>query len=306
MTPQEFYCIPSDGLIRVRFVDQTIINPPYIHTKRKAGEYIVYIIKHGEMRLREDREILTLKPGDFCILDKDRTHEGLKATECDYYYIHFSYPEFRLIQEPGDEIMKRLLHTRQDTLKSNPFSYEKCEDNLLYLPKYWHMPNKADWVKIEVLVQQAIQENYHSLENHKVLCALRIQEAFIEISRSFVTAWQEEYSKQLPGYYTKVQEILEWINKEYAQEITGDLLEVKFGKNFDYMNRIFKKAIGQTIFQYLTKVRINHAKILIINTPMRMGEVGEKVGFPDEYYFNRVFKKHVGVPPAAYAKTKII
>ena len=85
----EFYRINAQMLPKVNFVDETEIRPPYVHRKRRAGEQILYFIRHGEMHLLEDGKPLILKPGDVCLLDKDRTHEGTKATTCNYYYVHF-------------------------------------------------------------------------------------------------------------------------------------------------------------------------------------------------------------------------
>lgn len=81
----------------------------------------------------------------------------------------------------------------------------------------------------------------------------------------------------------------------------GERLGEEFDGNFDYMNRIFKRVTGQTIFQYLTAVRMEHAKRLIAQTTMHTGVIGQEVGYPDEYYFSKVFKRNVGMSPRAYA-----
>lgn len=77
----EFYRINAQMLPKVNFVDETEIRPPYVHRKRRAGEQILYFIRHGEMHLLEDGKPLILKPGDVCLLDKDRTHEGTKGDD---------------------------------------------------------------------------------------------------------------------------------------------------------------------------------------------------------------------------------
>lgn len=59
----------------------------------------------------------------------------------------------------------------------------------------------------------------------------------------------------------------------YAADISGERLEEEFDGNFDYMNRIFKRVTGQ------------------------------EVGYPDEYYFSKVFKRNVGMPPRVYAES---
>lgn len=300
----QLYQMNADILPMIHFIDDTIIRPPYVHKRRRSGEYIMYLIKHGEMYLTENERALTLKEGDICLLDPFLTHAGVKASTCDYYYIHFMHHALQLLPEQEEaNILELLLQMRFSSLKSDVLSYEKCEGNSLYLPKLWHVDDISLWMKIEKLLQAAKQENNNPMENYKLMCACQIQQVFIEISRGYFTSKSEAYTRKLPAYYHKVQALLEWLNSNFQTPVSGERLEQEFDGNFDYMNRVFKQVTGQTIFQYLTQVRIQHAKALLRHTPMKISEAGRRSGFPDEYYFSRIFKKHTGMSPASYAKS---
>jgi len=297
------YQMSANHLPSIRYIDNAVITPPYVHKQRCAEEYIMYIVRQGEMFLTEDKQEYNLKTGDICILDKNKTHMGNKASVCEYYYIHFNHEDIQLLNgEREQEVLDQMLQYRIDSLHSDIYSYDKCEDNQIFLPKLWHVKHKAVWIKLEELLYKAKQENYSPMENYKVMCACYVQQAFMEISRGFLDEEKDDLLPAFPSFYNTISEIAEWLHQEYAGEITRELLEQKFDYSYDYMNRMFKKIIGKTIFQYLTHIRINQAKMLILHTSMRMGEIGKKVGIPDEYYFNKIFKKHVGVPPASYAK----
>ena len=125
----------------------------------------------------------------------------------------------------------------------------------------------------------------------------------MEISRCFLDEAGDSQRSGRPVYYEMVGKMVEWLNQNYGKEVASPFLEELFGHNFDYMNRVFKKVNGKTVFQYLTQVRIHHAKLLLCNTSMKIGEIGKRVGFPDEYYFSRVFKKYTGISPAAFARS---
>lgn len=295
----EYYRMSAQLLPRIHFVDQTTLH--HIHRKRRAGEYIMYLVQRGEMHIEEDGIPMDLGEHDVCILHRDRTHVGTAATACEYYYIHFTHADFAPMSKRDDEALAFLLSVRLDSLKSDIFSYDKCENTQICLPSVFHLDDST-WIKVENLMKQAIQENYSPLENYKMTCACDIWQAFMEMSRSFLTGEQEKHSLRQPEYVHRVNEILEWLNREYQTEVTGERLEQEIGGNFDYLNRIFKKVTGQTVFQYLTQIRIARAKILILHTAMRISDIGRQVGFPDEYYFSRVFKKHVGMSPAAFSK----
>ena len=88
-----FYEYNSSFLPELRLADTETIEPPYVHRKRMPMEYIIYLVKSGEMYLAEDGVLYHLLPGDFLILDPDKTHVGKKATRCEYFYIHFQYSD---------------------------------------------------------------------------------------------------------------------------------------------------------------------------------------------------------------------
>ena len=296
-----FYRMNPRILPSVRLADSVVIEPPYVHRRRKADEYIVYLIKKGVMYLEEDGRAVTLQPGDVFVLDPRFTHVGVKASWCEYFYVHFRHPEIEPFEEEKG-FQKLLLENRQESIQSDIFSYEKCEGQSLYLPKHYHMADYSSLVKVTELLNEAVENNTTQLENYKTMLACKILEAFVEIGRSYVSTETVAYVEEQPRSYRNVQEMLNYLNREYAGDITGQLLEKELGGNFDYMNRTFKKVTGQTIFRYLNRVRINHAKALILNSPWKMSKIGESVGFPDEYSFSRVFKKYTGKSPTEYAR----
>lgn len=299
-----FYYIEGDTLPKVRLADCTTIAPPYIHRKRKASEYILYLIKKGDMHLKENGKELKLLPGDVCILDPRYQHEGITSSWCEYYYIHFSNQKMVDIAE-DEQLWNCLVENRQKALQSDIYSYEMCEQTKIYLPKQYHFENYSSLLKVYELLEEAKRQNEEKKEYYKILCACKVQEALAEISRCFTSTQILNQKETLPKFYPIVQEVLTLLNNEYKEKISSEFLEKRFNRNFDYMNRVFKQITGKTIFQYLTDVRINKAKMLLLSSALTIAEVGEKSGFPDEYYFSRVFKKITGESPTAYMKKSL-
>ena len=68
----------------------------------------------------------------------------------------------------------------------------------------------------------------------------------------------------------------------------------------NYVSLIFKQETGQTITDYLTRVRMEEAKRLLKLFDMKILEVSERVGFENPSYFSSVFKKYTGMLPQKY------
>ena len=67
-------------------------------------------------------------------------------------------------------------------------------------------------------------------------------------------------------------------------------------------SHIFKQVTGTTPKKFIELRRIEVAKELLLSSELSITEIGASVGYGDPYYFNRVFKKNVGIPPRAYIK----
>jgi AraC-like DNA-binding protein/ligand-binding sensor protein len=73
-----------------------------------------------------------------------------------------------------------------------------------------------------------------------------------------------------------------------------------------YFCKMFKKATGLTFTDYLSRVRVEKAKTLLLNPHLRISEIAYDVGFQSLTHFNRMFRKIVGESPTAYRDSKSV
>ncbi len=97
-------------------------------------------------------------------------------------------------------------------------------------------------------------------------------------------------------------EIVEYLNEHIAESINLDRLTKRFLINRNKLNEIFMKESSMTCMNYLLKLRLDLAKVMLTNTEIPIGEVSNRVGFEDPNYFAKVFKKHIGMSPKSYRK----
>jgi two-component system response regulator YesN len=123
----------------------------------------------------------------------------------------------------------------------------------------------------------------------------RIKDRFSQKSEETV----EEASKYSPF----VSAIITDIEENYSQKISLEDYAEKFKMTPEYISRIFSKELGVTFSNYLTEIRINKAKKLLIDKNYKIYEVACMVGYNDVQYFCRVFKKVSGVSAKEYVIT---
>lgn len=288
-------------LPQVRLIDKAVLEPPYVHKKRQAEEFILYVMIKGTLYLKEQGKEYTLSEGDMILLDPDFVHEGIKASCCEYYYIHFRHPQI-IRRNENDRFMEKCLYLRSSSLKEDSGSWQNYHDSILCFPKYLSLHMGNAYMSILRLLQEAVEHNRNQLENYKVACASRLMEAFVEIARTSVSLEVSGHLSNMPRSYYKAYELLGFLNANYYKDVTSTMIEEEFSCNFDYLNKIFKKIMGKTIFVYLNEIRIQHACKLLATTSMKISAIGYQVGYQDEYYFSKVFKKNTGVSPGQYEK----
>lgn len=101
-----------------------------------------------------------------------------------------------------------------------------------------------------------------------------------------------------------LEKAIRFIHFNYARDISVDDIAAAAGLSRSHLYRLFMAAFGHPPITYLTHWRVQKALHLIKTTQLSMSEVACSVGFSDQFYFSRVFKKAVGVPPSRYLKTR--
>ncbi len=92
----------------------------------------------------------------------------------------------------------------------------------------------------------------------------------------------------------------EYIHNNYKQDLSLNMIASRMQVSPKYISRIFKKAIGMNISDYIAKVRINKAKEIIQNTDSSILATMSMVGFYSRTTFIRTFKKFEGILPTEY------
>ena len=96
--------------------------------------------------------------------------------------------------------------------------------------------------------------------------------------------------------------ITRYLQEHLSEEMSLAILSEKFHLNPQYISQLFKNEIGVNFLTYLTNIRIEKAKRLLLSTSLSVAEVDEQSGYGDYRVFTKVFKKSEGITPSQYKR----
>lgn len=134
------------------------------------------------------------------------------------------------------------------------------------------------------------------------LVKLQTREEFLNWLRLFKT----DICSYIAGSKTESQKEVfraqQYIDQHFSEEISlsdlADMLHLTPG----YLSSMMKKQLGMSFLEYLIHVRIEEAKKLLAKSNVRVYEAAERVGYSNQFYFGRLFKREVGISPGQYRR----
>lgn len=97
-----------------------------------------------------------------------------------------------------------------------------------------------------------------------------------------------------------VNEVKEYINTHYVEDIGVKSIAHLIGRSPNYLSHLFSDTCGKTLSEYLNEMRIENAKHLLIETDDTLYSISIDVGYKDDKYFIKMFKKLNGMTPTQY------
>lgn len=100
------------------------------------------------------------------------------------------------------------------------------------------------------------------------------------------------------------EQAIRYMTEHYREAITLEAMAQLLNYSPQYLSRKFKDETGCSPIHFLIRIRMNKAQELLLTTDATLQEVADSVGYPDLFYFNRMFKKYVGIAPGQYRNRK--
>ena len=108
----------------------------------------------------------------------------------------------------------------------------------------------------------------------------------------------------LDKYSPPIQRVMEYINLHLGDHISNDDLAANASMSISHLSKVFKKETGGTMTEYIALMRCKKAAGLLKKTDLPVQEISSYVGYSDNNYFVKVFKKIYDLTPSEYRKTR--
>jgi YesN/AraC family two-component response regulator len=158
----------------------------------------------------------------------------------------------------------------------------------------------------------ANEEEYNTRieENFNLISQLMNCRSILEMKEIILKLITDMIVKYNPMHEKKTNQLCDIVKSYVHQHYADPLLSFNTiadisGKSPYYVSKMFKMSTGSGLLDYINKVRINEAKLLLLNEKMTQDQVAERVGFTNVRTFQRVYKRVEGISPGKYNKPTV-
>ena len=99
---------------------------------------------------------------------------------------------------------------------------------------------------------------------------------------------------------TKIHKMREYINQNFTKEVTASNVAKSAGLSMSRALHLFKEETGMSLSNFITKLRIDYGKYLLLNTDVNIAHLANEVGFYDQSHFTKYFKKFERITPSRF------
>ena len=257
----------------------------------------IYLVTEGFGTIKHHGQTFELHPGNLYLIPCFTKVDMFCPDSFRHYYIHFTT---RI--ETGLDILS-IFHCHYQAEARHHNIGASVFERLLELN-----PNRELFeYDARKPIYQKVLDRTRQLDQNKPPQNLLETNALLRILLSaFFSNYDHPQTYNTLHGLSRFQHVLEYIRENLNQPLTIQVLSDIAKLNPTYFSNLFSQYMGLSPIQYINKRRIEEAQLLLLSTDQTLYQIARQVGFSDEYYFSRVFKKTIGIAPDHYRKQDIL
>ncbi|WP_211747105.1 response regulator transcription factor [Paenibacillus sp. Marseille-Q4541] len=267
--------IPLHFVFSDRFTDFFKLGEVYRDQYEKLKRYSFYL----PTSLVLERSHLPALPESLSEIDMAELVDGLKRKQ-----FHKAFTTFL-----------EHVHFKSLDYETDVFEFKSLLGNFIF-----NVTNTLGKLKYEIVPLENKKYDYFRQIDEAMYArdAILLIEKFIQEVEGITS---ETESSVNPG----IHRLLTYIQEHYAEPITLTEVAKEFHFNASYLSSYFSANNNEGFSEYLNKVRVEKAKEMLVFTDESISEISDRVGYSDQSYFTKVFKKMTGGSPSQYRKEQV-
>lgn len=233
------------------------------------GYEMLYLIS-GNLELFIKDEVYSVVPGNIILIPKEAIHKT-RNTASKYERIIWNFTDNAIDEDIIEDIKKLFSHR-------------------VYAP--------ADTKFINTLIK-----SFKNEKEKNDIFSRKLSIYYLNIMLAHLARNMDSYAVTDNKITNPIVErLIKYTNQNYSSPITLKDISKKFKLTPNYLSKLFCENTGLHFKEYLTSIRIRHAKDMLDNTNRSIKSIAYDCGFNDSNYFSAAFKETVGISPKVYRK----
>ncbi len=237
-----------------------------IYRPNGRSDFLLFYIASGSEHMFLDRETI-MTEGSFVIFRPFEKQHHIQKNKgiSEFYYVHFNAPE--------------------------DFDLFGFSSSVVYNAK----PNTV----VKKLFEEIINELQTKQPVYEKVCVSKLFNILSLLQRSLT-----KEANPLTEYSDKISFVIQKMNREYEKNYSLEDYAGMCNMSKFHFLRIFKSITGKTPIEYRNKIRLEHAKELLVDRDFSVTEIARSVGYESSVYFCNSFKSQMGMSPSKYRNLK--
>lgn len=281
--------------LNILSVERYRVHSEWRHRKVSSPYSRLYYIVDGtgSIYFHKQKRQIQLRPGNMYLIPCFT----LVDLHCPQTFLHY-YVHFTACTQNGFDLLTLLDCTHEASARLHSIT-KKHFDRLYQLNPGRELIERD----ANEPIYKSTLERAQMLDREKPAASTMESNGYLRILLApFLNVGFSQTRTQVIEGMNRFASVIKYIQSHLAEELTLGVLSDVAGLHPTYFSNLFTRYMGISPVKYIHKMRIEKAQLMLLTSGDNLEAIARQAGFDDVFYFLRIFKREVGIPPGKYRR----